>query len=416
MTDRFDVIVIGAGPAGMMAAGAAAEQGARVLLLEKNQRVGRKLLITGKGRCNITNNCDTEEFMKAQRRNPRFLYSAIHAFSTQDAMAFFEEQGVPLKTERGNRVFPLSDQARDVVDALAAYVRRSGVQIAYQETDSLVLAEGQVTGVKTKEGKTIHAPSVIIATGGLSYPLTGCTGDGYRMAQQVGHNIIQPSPSLIPIITREKWPAEVMGLSLKNVTFTVKNEKEKVVFTELGEMLFTHFGVSGPLVLSASSHMTGNVQSYSMFIDLKPGLSRQQLDTRVLRDFDEGKNRSFKNALDKLLPKKLIPIVVELCGIDPEIQVNEITKEMRGKLIDTLKALPLTPKAFRPIDEAIVTSGGVKTNEVDPKTMMSKLCGGLFFAGEVLDLDAYTGGFNLQIAYSTGVLAGRGAAERSLGL
>lgn len=413
MTDRYDVIVIGAGPAGMMAAGTAARQGARVLLLEKNQRVGRKLLITGKGRCNITNNCDTDEFMKAQRRNPRFLYSAINAFTTQDAMKFFEEQGVPLKTERGNRVFPVSDQARDVVDALAAFVRKSGVQIAYQEVDTLLIADGQVTGLKTKEGKNLYAPSVIIATGGLSYPLTGCTGDGYRMAQQAGHTIIEPTPSLIPIVTREKWCADVMGLSLKNVTFIVKNEKDKVVFTELGEMLFTHFGISGPLVLSASSHMTGNIQGYTMFIDLKPGLTRQQLDARVLRDFDEGKNRSFKNSLDKLLPKKLIPIIIELCGIDPEIQVNEITKEMRSKLIDTLKALPLVPKAFRPIDEAIVTSGGIKTTEIDPKTMMSKLCGGLFFAGEVMDLDAYTGGFNLQIAYSTGVLAGMGAAAHN---
>lgn len=415
MTEHFDVIIIGAGPAGMMAAGTAAQQGARVLLLEKNQRVGRKLLITGKGRCNITNNCDTEEFMKAQRRNPRFLYSAIHAFSTQDAMGFFEEQGVPLKTERGSRVFPVSDQARDVVDALAGFVRRSGVQIAYQEAEVLVLAEGQIAGVKTKEGKILHAGAVVIATGGLSYPLTGCTGDGYRMAQQAGHSIIEPAPSLIPIVTRETWCAELMGLSLKNVTLTVQNDKGKAIFTELGEMLFTHFGVSGPLVLSASSHMTGNVASYGMYIDLKPGLSRQQLDARVLRDFDEGKNRSFKNALDKLLPKKLIPIIIALCGIDPELQVNEITKEMRGKLIDTLKAMPLSPKAFRPIDEAIVTSGGIKTTEIDPKTMMSKLCSGLFFAGEVIDLDAYTGGFNLQIAYSTGVLAGRGAADFARG-
>ncbi len=406
---QYDVIIIGGGAAGMMAASVCRTNGANVLLLEKKERLGRKLLITGKGRCNVTNNCDDDTFMKNQRRNPRFLYSAISNFSTYDAMSFFESIGVPLKTERGNRVFPVSDKAMDVVDALTSHLKKLGVKISHQKVEDILIEDNCVSGVVCDDKTRYNAKAVIIATGGVSYPLTGSTGDGYKFAQKIGHTIIKPTPSLIPIVTKEKWCADVMGLSLKNVVFSVK-KKDKKVYSEMGEMLFTHFGLSGPLVLSASSHMeASSLHEYSMFIDLKPALSNEQLDTRILRDFDKYKNRQLINSLGELLPRKLIPIVIMLSNINPEIQVNEITREMRKSLVAVIKALPLTPTKFRPIDEAIVTSGGVKTSEIDPKTMQSKLCSGIFFAGEVIDLDAYTGGFNLQIAYSTGYAAGSSA-------
>ena len=408
MKREYDLVVIGAGAAGMLCAGTAAEEGLSVLLLEKNHKVGRKLLITGKGRCNVTNNCDEDSFLKAVRRNPRFLYSAINRFSTADTMAFFEGLGVPLKTERGNRVFPVSDRAADIVDALYRYVKRSGAELREGEAKKLLLDETGVRGVICKDGSEIYARRVAVATGGVSYPQTGSTGDGYRFAKQAGHTVVPAVPSLVPIVTREDYCREMMGLSLRNVTLTVRRAgKKKPVFSELGEMLFTHFGVSGPLVLSASSHMTGDLGEYSMEIDLKPGLTVQQLDARLLRDFEKFINKDFSNALDELLPRKLIPVAVRLSGIAPDTKVNQITREEREKLISVIKAFPVTPVRFRPVEEAIVTSGGVKVSEVDPHTMESRLVPGLYFIGEVLDLDALTGGFNLQVAWATGAAAGR---------
>lgn len=416
MMEHWDMIVVGAGAAGLFCAGTAAARGCSVLLLEKNRRVGRKLLITGKGRCNVTNNCDGETFLRAVRHNPRFLYSAINAFGTADTMAFFEKQGVPLKTERGNRVFPQSDRAADIVDALHRYVTRGGARIETAAAEGLLLEDGAVKGVVCEDGRLFYADHVVVATGGLSYPLTGSTGDGYRLARQAGHTVVPTEPSLVPIVAREKYCQEMMGLSLKNVTLTVqKKGKKKPVFSELGEMLFTHFGVSGPLVLSASSHMTGDLGEYAMFIDLKPGLTPQQLDARLLRDFGRQLNRDFSNSLDELLPRKLIPVAVRLSQIPPETKVNQITREQRERLAALIKAFPVTPKEFRPVEEAIVTSGGVKVSEIDPGTMESRLVRGLFFAGEVLDLDAYTGGYNLQIAFSTGYLAAESAAEQVTG-
>ena len=378
----------------------------------RRQKVGRKLLITGKGRCNVTNNCDEDSFLKAVRRNPRFLYSAINRFSTADTMAFFEGLGVPLKTERGNRVFPVSDRAADIVDALHRYVKRSGAELREGEAKELLLDETGVRGVICKDGSEIYARRVAVATGGVSYPQTGSTGDGYRFAKQAGHTVVPAVPSLVPIVTREDYCREMMGLSLRNVTLTVRRAgKKKPVFSELGEMLFTHFGVSGPLVLSASSHMTGDLGEYSMEIDLKPGLTVQQLDARLLRDFEKFINKDFSNALDELLPRKLIPVAVRLSGIAPDTKVNQITREEREKLISVIKAFPVTPVRFRPVEEAIVTSGGVKVSEVDPHTMESRLVPGLYFIGEVLDLDAYTGGYNLQIAFSTARLAAQSMAE-----
>ncbi len=412
MKREYDLVVIGAGAAGMLCAGTAAEQGLSVLLLEKNHKVGRKLLITGKGRCNVTNNCDEDSFLKAVRRNPRFLYSAINRFGTADTMAFFEGLGVPLKTERGNRVFPVSDRAADIVDALYRYVKRSGAELREGEVKRLLLDETGVRGVICKDGSEIHARRVAVATGGVSYPQTGSTGDGYRFAEQAGHTVVPAVPSLVPIVARESYCREMMGLSLRNVTLTVRKAgKKKPVFSELGEMLFTHFGVSGPLVLSASSHMTGDLGDYSMEIDLKPGLTVQQLDARLLRDFEKYINKDFSNALDELLPRKLIPVAVQLSGIAPDTKVNQITREEREKLVAVIKAFPVTPVRFRPVEEAIVTSGGVKVSEVDPHTMESRLVPGLYFMGEVLDLDAYTGGYNLQIAFSTARLAALSMAE-----
>ena len=407
MANHFDAVFIGGGAAGLLCAGFAARRGMRVAVLEKNGRPARKVRITGKGRCNVTNNCDNNDFIRAVRGNGRFLYSAIAAFSTADTMAFFEGLGVPLKTERGNRVFPVSDQATDIVDALVGFAKDGGAKIFTGQAAKEVLAEnGQVTGVLLESGEVIPCTRAVIATGGKSYPLTGSTGDGYRMAQQLGHTIAPIKPSLIPIVAKEGYCAAMMGLSLRNVTLKVLDSgKKKPVFEELGEMLFTHFGVSGPLVLSASSHMTGDLSRYRMEIDLKPGLTAQQLDARLLRDFEENRNRDFANSLDALLPRKMIPVVVELSGIPAGEKVHQITREQRQGLCILIKAFPVTPKAFRPIEEAIVTSGGIKVGEINPKTMESKLVEGLFFAGEVIDVDGYTGGYNLQIAFSTGYLA-----------
>ncbi len=403
----YDVIVIGAGAAGCMAAGVAAQNGKNVAVVDKNARIARKVMITGKGRCNVTNNCDERDFLLNVRTNPRFLYSALYNFSPRDTISFFEELGVELKTERGNRVFPVSDKAVDIVDALDKFLKQNNVSKIEGEVSAILTENGAVTGIKLQNGETINAQSVLIATGGKSYPLTGSNGDGYKLAKTLGHKIVPPQPSLIPIITKEDYPKEMQGLSLKNVTLTLK-ENGKVVFSELGEMLFTHFGVSGPLVLSASCHMDINkIENYTLSIDLKPGLDEEKLDTRILSDFSKYQNRDFFNSLGDLLPKKMIPVMVKLSGIDDKLKVNQITKSQRQQLVSLIKNFSLTPVAFRPIEEAIITSGGVCVNEIDPKTMQSKLVGGLFFAGEVIDVDAYTGGFNLQIAFSTGALAGK---------
>lgn len=402
----YDSIVIGAGAAGLICAGFSANNGQSVLLLEKKVKVGRKVVITGKGRCNVTNNCDEQTFIKQVKTNGRFLYSAIHAFNTADAIDFFEKQGVPLKIERGNRVFPQSDASFDVVSAMIKFINENGVHLENNIGKRLIVENGVLKGVLCENGERYYAPKVVIATGGLSYPLTGSTGDGYRIAQEVGHTIVRPVPSLVPIILAEKWCNELMGLSLKNVVVRLLDtKKNKVLFQEIGEMLFTHFGVSGPLILSCSSHMDIQVQKYKIFIDLKPALTVEQLDARILRDFEKYKNKEFSNALSELLPKKMIPIMIMCSEINPVTKVHQITKAQRQKLIDLFKNFPLTPVAFRPIDEAIITSGGVSTSEINPKTMESKILSGLYFAGEVIDVDAYTGGYNLQIAYCTGYLS-----------
>ena len=398
------VLVVGGGAAGLFCAGIARRRAIPVTVLERSARPARKVLITGKGRCNLTNHCTVEEFFPQVCTNSRFLYSALRGFSPQDTMALFEQLGVPLKTERGDRVFPVSDRAADVADAL---VRLCGEQNIRTNTrvKEVLAREGEVRGLLLEDGRELPARRVVLATGGLSYPATGSTGDGYRMAAALGHTVVPPRPALVPLVTRERWCGELMGLSLRNVTLTLYSPAGKVLFRELGEMLFTHFGVSGPLVLSASSHLSGELERYRMEIDLKPGLDAAQLDARLLRDFSEVPNRDFANALDKLLPRKLIPVAVRLSGIPPATKVNAITREQRRGFGALLKALPLTPKAFRPVEEAIVTAGGVSVKEVNPKTMESKLVKGLYFAGELLDVDAVTGGFNLQIAWSTGFAA-----------
>ena len=409
------VIVVGAGAAGTMAAGAAAENGAEVLLLERNDKIGRKVMITGKGRCNVTNDIgdDVQKFISNIPGNGRFLYGAYSAFNSQDVMYFFEDYGVTLKVERGNRVFPISDKAVDIVDALNSYITEMGVKRKTERVVSLITEDDCVKGVITDFGNEYYADSVIIATGGLSYPKTGSSGDGYKLAESVGHTITTLRPSLSALVCREGICSECMGLSLKNVSIkVVDTKKKKEIYDDFGEMLFTHFGVSGPMILSASAHMRDmEKERYEILIDLKPALSHEKLDARILRDFADNTNKSISNVLALLLPKSLISPVLRLSHIKQSEKINQITKEMRKNLVDTIKSLKLTVMGFNDIAEAIVTSGGIKVSEINPKTMESKICKGVYFAGEVIDCDGYTGGFNLQIAFSTGHLAGISASN-----
>lgn len=403
-------IIIGGGAAGLIAAGFAAKNSNDVTVLERNARPARKVMITGKGRCNVTNACTLiNELMDNIPVNNRFLYSAFSRFMPYDTMDLFEELGVKLKIERGNRVFPESDKAVDIVDALVKFAKSNGAKmITGVRVSELLISDGAVTGVRDENGKEYYADKVLIATGGKSYPLTGSTGDGYTLAESAGHTITEPRPSLIPLETEENWCMRAQGLSLKNVAVSVYDKRKyKEVYSDFGEMLFTHFGVSGPVILSASAHL-GSIEPgrYEINIDLKPALSEEKLDERLIRDFAAAPNKALGNALHELLPSKLIPVIIQLSGIDPSLQVNKITRDMRKDLGYLLKNLTCTIKGTRPIEEAIITSGGVKVNEIDPKTMQSKKCAGLYFAGEVIDVDAYTGGFNLQIAFSTGALAG----------
>lgn len=403
------IVIVGGGAAGLMAAFSSMDN-SLVTVIEKNSRCARKVMITGRGRCNVTNNCDVNTLIANVPTNSRFLYSAFNSFNSQDTMDHFENLGVPLKTERGNRVFPVSDKAVDIVDALVNPVKRKCKIIEARAVE--ILTENQrITGVKLEDETVIDADCVIIATGGVSYPLTGSTGDGFKMAEKVGHTVTELKPSLVPLICHEGFCSKLAGLSLKNVTFSLfEQDKKKPIFSELGEMLFTHTGVSGPLALSSSAYIKHlGKKEYKAFIDLKPALDEAQLDKRILRDFSESPNKDFGNSLDKLLPKSIIPVIVSLSKIPSDTKVNQISREQRRELIRVIKNLELHINGFGNIEEAIVTSGGVSVKEISPTTMMSKLVHGLFFAGEVIDVDAFTGGFNLQIAFSTGHLAGKSA-------
>lgn len=404
---KYDVIVVGAGAAGMMAAGKASENGYSVLLCEKNQKPGRKLMITGKGRCNITNNSDITTCIESVTSNGRFLYSAFNRFTPQDTIDFFINRKVAVKTERGNRVFPESDRAADVVNTLIDYVNENGVKTIKADIKKLIIEDGAVCGVIDSEGNKFYADNVIIACGGKSYPKTGSTGEGYSLARQAGHTIIPPRPSLVPIVSSDSFCSELQGLALKNINLkAVRKSDGKVIFEDFGEMLFTHFGVSGPVVLSASAHIDepkgGN---YEFIIDLKPGLTPEKLDLRLLRDLTKFNNKDIANSLFELLPKSIIPVILRKAEISGDTKCNMITKVQRQNLLNAIKKFTVSIDGFRPIDEAIITKGGVNTKEISPKSMESKLCKGLYFAGEVIDVDAYTGGFNLQIAWATAVLA-----------
>ena len=404
-----DLIVVGGGPAGMFAAITAARNGAKVLLLEKNDRLGKKLLITGKGRCNVTNDCPAEEVLRNTPRNGRFLYSAMTAFPPESTKQFFENQGCPLKTERGNRVFPQSDRSASILDSLKKALTDQGVTVKTGRVRQILTLEGAVSGVRT-DGDEYTAPSVILATGGASYPATGSTGDGYAMAQNLGHRVIPAQGSLVPLETAGEDCRRMQGLSLRNVGVRLLDARGKVLYRDFGELLFTHFGVSGPTVLSASCHLKG--EGCCLVIDLKPALEEGKLDARILRDLELYQNRAMENALTDLLPRSMIPVVLDRLEIDPNMQANSLTKEKRRALVGLLKAFRVEITGKRPVAEAIITSGGVKVSEIDPKTMESKLVPGLYFAGEVIDCDAYTGGFNLQIAWATAFAAGRSAAGK----
>lgn len=408
MKDKKTVVIIGGGAAGLMACGIVAERVDKVILIEKNNFLGRKLRITGKGRCNITNTADIEDIINNYiPTNSKFLYSALYSFTNDDVISFFNSIGVATKEERGGRIFPVSDSAKEVADALARFALKKNVKKICAEVIDLKAKDGKIACVITDKG-CVTADSVILATGGKSYPLTGSDGRGYKLAENLGHTIIQPYPSLVPIVTEERWTANLMGLSLKNVK--LKLYSKKLVYEDFGEMLFTHFGISGPIVLSASAHIKNiDKNDYRIEIDLKPALNEEQLDKRLLRDFEEFKKKHFINSLDELLPKALIPIIIKLSGIEPHKETGMVTREERQRLCRLIKSVPLKVKKLADISEAIVTSGGIKVNEIDPSTMESKLIKGLYFAGEIIDVDAYTGGFNLQIAFSTGHLAGENA-------
>lgn len=424
------VIVIGGGPAGMFAAYFAAKNGHKVILLEQNEKLGKKLYITGKGRCNITNASDMEDLFANVCSNEKFLYSAFYSYTNDQVVEFFENYGLRTKVERGNRVFPVSDHSSDVIATLTRALKDVGVEVKlytkvtklitetyYDEKGETVVADKKsgtmkqvITGVVLEDKTMIYADNVVLATGGISYPSTGATGDGYRFAEGLNHKIVEPTPSLVPFEIQENWVTEMQGLALKNVAVTIEREGKKI-YTDFGEMLFTHFGVSGPMILSASASIKPAFfrdfeHEMTLKIDLKPALDRDQLDKRILKDFEKAKNKQYKNSIQKLLPSKMIPIIIKLSGIDPDKQVNEITKEERGRLVDLLKGLPMTIIGLRGWNEAIITKGGVSVKQVNPSTMESKLVKGLYFAGELLDLDAMTGGYNLQIAWSTGYLAG----------
>lgn len=401
------IVVIGGGAAGLMCAGKCAQNGFNVTVIEKMNRPGRKLLITGKGRCNVTNACfELDDLISNVPTNPRFLYSAFSHFMPYDTMAFFEDLGVKLKIERGNRVFPESDKASDIVDALVCYCKNGGVKFINGAAKAFEKENGLIKSVVLDDKRKIECDDAVICTGGKSYPLTGSTGDGYVLAKSVGHTVTPIKPSLVPLVCSNNFVPKLQGLSLKNVAVTIF-ENDKEIFSDFGEMLFTHYGVSGPVILSASSHirnMDKEGYNYKISIDLKPALDFETLDKRILRDFSELSNKDFINSLNKLLPKKLIPVIVLLSGIEPSKKVNQLTKEERHALVSLIKNLQLNVSDFRPVEEAIVTSGGINVKEIDPKTMKSKIIDNLYFAGEVIDVDAYTGGFNLQIAFSTAVL------------
>lgn len=406
------IIVIGGGAAGLVAAGRALECGARVTIFEPNARLGRKLGITGKGRCNVTNNCAAPEVLENVTRNPRFLYAAMAAFPPAETMALFERLGVPLKTERARRVFPASDKASDVVAALCRYVKDA--EIRHEKATAILAQNGRAVGIRTAEG-TYSADAVILSTGGKSYPLTGSDGSGYRLASAHGHTVTALSPSLVPLTSPDRACAEMMGLALKNVSLRIlPKDGDRVLYEDFGEMLFTHFGLSGPMVLSASAHLQDkDLSTLVAEIDLKPALDEKTLDTRLCSDFAKFANRDFANSLGELLPAKMIPVAVARAGIDPRKKVNSITREERRRLLQLVKHFAVPLSGFRPIEEAIVTAGGIAVKEIDPKTMMSKKLPGLFFAGEIIDVDAYTGGYNLQIAFATGACAGKSAVTHA---
>lgn len=409
--EKTEIVVIGGGAAGMMAAVAARERGAEVTLLEPNEKLGRKLYITGKGRCNLTNDCNPQAVLQNIPHNNRFLYSAVNHFPPSAVMDYFVSLGVPLKTERGGRVFPQSDKAADIIDALFFVLRRNRVKMVKALAEQIILERGAISAVKTEKG-IIECEAAILATGGVSYPLTGSTGDGHRIAADLGHTILPLQGSLVPLVEQGTICSRMQGLSLRNVTLTVKNDKKKIVFQEQGELLFTHFGLSGPLVLSASAHMREFDSShYVAMIDLKPALDEQKLEERILRDFSAQPNRNFQKVLEGLLPRLMIPLILDLTGISGETKVHLVTKQQRRRLVESMKRFRIDILEPRPIEEAIITAGGVKTGEIDPGSMMSKKVDGLFFAGELIDVDAYTGGFNLQIAWCTGRVAGENAAD-----
>ena len=406
----MQILVAGGGAAGMMASLFAARSGADVTLLEHNEKLGKKVYITGKGRCNLTNDCDTDTFLSQVPRNPRFLYSALNFFGPRDMEALLESAGCPVEVQRGRRVFPRSEKASDVTKALSALLRDAGVRVRLgADVCALRMQDGRISGAELRDGAFLPADAVILCTGGASYPSTGSTGDGYRLAAEAGHTVFPPLPVLVGLETEEDWPARLQGLSLRNVTLTLSRGKKKL-YSELGEMLFTHYGISGPLVLEASCHLPDPARGAALSVDLKPGLNAEQLDARLLRDFAAAGKKLLRNELPALMPASLAEVFPGICGLPRDLPCSQVTAPQRRQLAEALKALPLTVRSPRPVEEAVVTRGGVSVREIDPATMQSKIVPGLYFAGELIDVDAHTGGYNLQIAWSTGALAGRSAA------